>query len=80
MGYRGLGSGADGTLACCTNVVVQWLDRGTGKGGTRAHGIGRRSSLFRAPQALCRLGEVIDIVPPIKIGRRGRSCRVDGSL
>jgi len=42
--------------------------------------IGRRRFLFGKPQALCRLGEVINIVPPIGIGRRGRSCRVGGSL
>jgi hypothetical protein len=80
IGYRGLGSGVDRIVVCCTDVVVQWLARGTGRGGKRAHGIGRRSSLFRAPQALCRLGEVINIVPSIEIGRRGRSYRVDGSL
>jgi hypothetical protein len=45
----------------------------------RAHRIGRRRFLFKAPQPLCRL-EVINIVPPIEIGRRGRSYRVDGSL
>ena len=51
-----------------------------GLGSTRAHRIGRRRFLFGKPQAQCRLGEVINIVPPIGIGRGGRSCRVGGSL
>jgi hypothetical protein len=49
MGHRGLGSGVDSIVVCCTDVVVQWLARGTGRGSMRAHGIGHRSSLFGKP-------------------------------
>ncbi len=38
------------------------------------------SSLFHRWQVRRRLGEVINIVPPIGTARRGRSCRVDGYL
>lgn len=69
--YRGLGSGTDCTSACCTDVVAQWLARDTGRGrGIKAHGIRRRRILFTAPQVLCRLKEVINIVPHIDIRRR----------
>jgi hypothetical protein len=74
MGHRGLGFCANRTVVCCTDVVVQWLARGTGRGSMRAHRIERRSFLFGKPQARSRLEEVINIVPPIGTGK-GRSCR-----
>ena len=46
----------------------------------RSQRVWRRSSLFRKPQARSRLGEVINIVPPIGTARRRRNCRVDGCL
>lgn len=46
----------------------------------RSQRVRRRSSLFCKPQARSRLGDVINIVPPIGIARRRRSCRVDGFL
>src|SRR3954447_15306033 len=79
MGYYGLGSSADRTVVCCTNVVIPWLARGTGREtSTRACRIRRRRLLFGKLQAWS-LEEVINIVPSIEIGR-SRSCRVNGSL
>jgi hypothetical protein len=80
MGCCGFGSGAARIEALCTDLVVQWLARKVQRGIIRVHGIGRRSFWFGKPQARSRLGEVIDIVPSIWTRRRGRSCRVDGSL
>jgi hypothetical protein len=76
-GCRGLGSGAARMEVHTTDPVVQWLARGARRG---MRGIWRRSSLFRKRQARSRLGEVINIVPPIGTARRRRSCRVDSCL
>ncbi|KAH8797035.1 hypothetical protein F5882DRAFT_22823 [Hyaloscypha sp. PMI_1271] len=67
-GCRGPGSGAAWIEVHTTDPVVQWLARGARRG---MRGIWRRSSLFRKPQARSRLGEVINIVPPIGTARRG---------